>query len=123
MRTDGDILRSLEDLPKDLPEVFSRILQRSEGPGKSYQKPIFEIITTARHPLTTGELREALSVDPDDAVWNVQRLVNDIESTLSCCGSLLVVDEEEITVRLVHSSIKQFLVGDFEHGQATHRDR
>lgn len=114
MKTDDAIHRALEDLPKDLPELFSRILQRSEGLGKSYQKPILELITAARRSLTTEELGEALSVAPWDTVWNPQRLLNDVSSTLSCCGGLVIVDEEESTVRLVHHSVQQFLVSRSE---------
>ncbi|OCK75162.1 hypothetical protein K432DRAFT_467098, partial [Lepidopterella palustris CBS 459.81] len=113
IRTDASIRDALANLPKDLPETFSRILQRSEGSGKPYQRLIFELITTAYRPLTMKELREALSVVPGDAVWNPERLLNDVYSTLSCCGCLLTVDEEELTVRLVHHSVKQFLLNGF----------
>jgi hypothetical protein len=113
MRTDAAIRDALADLPKDLPETFSRILQRSQGSGKPYQRPILELITIAHRPLTIEELREALSVVPGDAVWNSEKLLNDVYSTLSCCGCLLTVDEEELTVRLVHHSVKQFLLNGF----------
>ena len=113
IRTDASIRDALANLPKDLPETFSRILQKSEGSGIPYQRLIFELITTAHRPLTIEELREALSVVPGDAVWNPERLLNDVYSTLSCCGCLLTVDEEELTVRLVHHSVKQFLLNDF----------
>ena len=110
MKTDNTIRQALQDLPKDLPETFSRILQRSEGLGKPYQQRILEFIIAARRPLTTEELREALSVVPGDAVWNSQRLLNDVFSTLACCGGPLIFDEEERTIRLVHHSDKQFLL-------------
>ncbi|KAF2179093.1 hypothetical protein K469DRAFT_674764, partial [Zopfia rhizophila CBS 207.26] len=113
MRTDDAIQNALADLPKDLPETYSRILQRSEELGKPYQRPILELITVAHRPLMTKELREALSVVPGDAVWNPARLLNDVYSTLTCCGCLLTIDEEELTVRLVHHSVKQFLLRGF----------
>lgn len=114
MKTDQSIRDALTDLPKDLSETFTRILQRSEGSGKSYQRRILELVTAARRPLTTEELREALSVVPGDTVWNPARLLNDIYSTLTCCGCLLAVDEEELTIRFVHHSVRQFLLGDFK---------
>ncbi|KAI9765967.1 MAG: hypothetical protein M1840_006974 [Geoglossum simile] len=113
MKTDEAILQALADYPKDLSETFSRILLGSEGSGKPYQRRILELITVAHRPLTIEELREALSVVPGDTVWNLTRLFNDIFSTLTCCGSLLVVDEEELTVRFVHHSVKQFLLSGF----------
>jgi ankyrin repeat protein len=64
----------------------------------------------AHRPLTTEELREALSVVPGDTTFNPARLLNELYSTLTCCGSLITIDEEELTVRLVHHSVKQFLL-------------
>jgi len=107
--TDEAIRRALADLPKDLPETFSRIMRRSGELGKEYQTRVLELVTAAHRPLTTEELREALSVVPGDHIWNPSRLVNSIHSALSCCGSLIIVDEEEATVRLTHHSVKQFL--------------
>ena len=64
----------------------------------------------AYRPLTTDELMEALSVVPGDANWDTSRLLNDLYSALACCGCLLVVDEEELTVRVVHQSVKQYIL-------------
>ena len=114
-KTDEAIRQALLDLPKDLSETFSRILRRSERLGKPYQRRILELVTAARRPLTTEEIREALSVVPGDAVWNPTRLLNDVYSTLTCCGSLITVDEEELTIRLVHHSAKQFLLSGFKN--------
>jgi hypothetical protein len=50
-----------------------------------------------------------LSVVPGDTTWSPARLPNDIYSTLAFCGSLVTVDEEELTVRLIHHSVKTFL--------------
>ncbi|KAF7507921.1 hypothetical protein GJ744_009955 [Endocarpon pusillum] len=114
MKTDGAIRQALADLPRDLSETFSRILRKSEGLGKPYQRLILELVTVAHRPLTTEELREALSVVPGDAVWHPARLLNDIYLTLACCGSLVTIDEEELTIRLVHHSVKQFLLDGFK---------
>ena len=110
MKTDDTIRHALENLPKDLSETYSRILLRSEKLGKYYQRAILELITVARRPLIAEELREALSVVPGDTNWDPAKLVNDIDSTLACCGSLIIVDEEQPTVRFIHHSVKQFLL-------------
>ncbi|KAH7138965.1 hypothetical protein B0J11DRAFT_588594 [Dendryphion nanum] len=109
MKTDRAIRDALADLPKDLSELFARILQQSLGDGQNYQSKILQILSVAYRPLTADELREALSVIPGDTSWDSARLVNDIYSTLGCCGCLLTVDEEESTIRIVHHSIKQYL--------------
>ncbi|OBT79642.1 hypothetical protein VF21_01285 [Pseudogymnoascus sp. 05NY08] len=114
MKTDDAIRQALTNLPKDLSETFSRILRKSEGFGKTYQRRTLELVTIAHRPLTAEELRDALSVEIGNAVWNWSRRLNDVNSILSCCGSLLTIDEEEKTIRLVHHSVKQFLLSGFE---------
>lgn len=110
-KTDEAIRKALADLPKDLPTTFSRILRKSgELSGTHYQTRILELVAVARRPLTTDELQEALSVVPGDLVWNPTRLLNDVYSVLACCGSLIAIDEEALTVRLVHHSVRQFLL-------------
>lgn len=112
MDTDEAIRLALADLPPDLSTTFSRILNEADDirrPSFKYRRNIFEFVAAAHHPLTLDELREALGVTPGDTTWNPSRLPNSILDTLTCCGSLLMVDEEGMTVRFVHSSVKQFL--------------
>jgi len=110
MQTDDSIRQALDNLPRDLPETFSRILEKSGDQEQIYQRRTLQLVTGAFRPLTTEELREALSVKPDCTEWRPSSLINDIISVLSFCGSLVIVDEEEQTVRLVHHSFKQFLL-------------
>lgn len=111
-RTDKDIEDALDNLPVDLSETFSRILQRSrETDYDDLQTRILGFIITARRPLTTSELREALAVVPGDISWNPGRLINNMYAALGCCGCLITVDEEDLTIRLVHHSAKTYLTG------------
>jgi hypothetical protein len=106
METDEQIEAALIDLPWDLSEIYRRLLPKQRG---SYQKRVFELVLVARRPLTTSEIREALSITPGDTTWTAAKLLNDVYSTLTTCGCLVNVDEEELTVRLVHPSVEQFL--------------
>ena len=118
MNTDDTIRQALRNLPKDLSETFSRILNRSREIGEPYQKRILELVTAARRPLTAEELREALSVVPGDATWNPAKALNDVFSVLTCCGSLLINDEEHFTIQFVHHSVKQFLLNGGKASEA-----
>lgn len=111
MKTDDAIRRALKNLPTDLFETFSRIrlLYKRTNSQEDYQQKVLEFIYAACRPLTMGELQEALSVVPGDPIWNPAKLINNIFSLLECCGPLVIVDEEEETVRFAHYSIKQFL--------------
>ncbi|KAJ6008350.1 NACHT nucleoside triphosphatase [Penicillium herquei] len=113
METDEEIRLALADLPKDLSETFSRILKRSQKrTGRPYQELILEFLLVAQRQLTTEELREALSIVPGSTDWHPSRLLNDVYSTLAQCGGLVIVNEEELTISLVHHSFKQYLVGN-----------
>lgn len=110
--TDEGILKALEDLPKDLPTTYRRILRRlhdSESTDPSMGKTVFEIVSAARRPLTLEELREAISIEPGNPTWNSARMENDVIKLLDCCGSLVIVDEEFSVVQFAHSSVKQHL--------------
>ena len=110
MKTDHAIRKALKDLPKDLAQTFARILHKSGVSDPSLQAKTLEVVLAAHRPLTTEELREALSVDPGHAIWDPSKMLNNIQSALSCCGCLLTVDEEESTVRVTHHSVKQYLL-------------
>lgn len=115
MDTDDEMRHALNNLPPDLSETFSRILQRSNKPGSPYQKWILELITVAQRQLTTEEMKEALSVTPGDPDWSPSRLLNNVYRTLAYCGGLVIVDEEEFTLRLVHHSARKYLVGELDN--------
>lgn len=74
---------------------------------------VFQLVVAAFRPLTVDELQEALSVFPGNTTWNPAHSLNDIYSALACCGSLVSIDEEALTVKLVHHSVKQFLLGRY----------
>lgn len=115
MKTDFAIRQALLDLPRDLSETFARILARSGVEGQPYQKRILELLIVARRPLQLEELREALSVVEGNIDWDPALLLNNVYSTLACCGCLVTVDEEELTVRFVHHSFQQYLL--FKSGE------
>ncbi|KAK0667584.1 hypothetical protein QBC41DRAFT_134680 [Cercophora samala] len=113
-KTDADIRHALTDLPKDLHGTFSRILEKASKTGKKYQTRVLKTLISVYRPLTTEELREALGVVPGNRIWNPEQHINNIYSVLESCGSLVMVDEESFTVRFVHQSVVQFLVGGFK---------
>lgn len=122
MKTDESIREALSNLPKDLSDTFSHILKKHKPRTKPDQRSIFEIIMVAQRPLTSGELQEVLSVTPGDSNWNPGKLINDVDSVLACCGSLVTIDEEDTTVQLIHHSVKQFLIENYCDSSGTKLD-
>ena len=107
--SDEDIIQTLEDLPKDMDETYARILRRLDKDSAKGRR-ILATVAAAERPMTTEELREALAVEPGNTTFKASSLSNNISATLArCAGSLLAVDEEDLTVRFVHQSVRQFL--------------
>lgn len=119
--SDRDIRAALEDLPPDLFSTYARILKGRKVPSQqrsSLQIRILKLIAAAYRPLNVHELREVISVEPGNTNWDTEQEVSDIYHALSCCGSLVVVEEEDLSVRVIHQSVMQFLTAETgSHGQ------
>jgi hypothetical protein len=113
MQTDAEIRDALINLPDDLSQIYTRLLER-QGHAIKYQRRILEFIAASQQPFTTEDLREALSVTPGDTTWTAANLINDVHTALASCGCLVVVEEETLTVQFVHSSVQDFLFQRYE---------
>lgn len=115
-KTDETILAALENLPKHLPNTFNRMLrklQNSDAADPQFCRKIFDVVAAAQRPLILDELHEAVSVKPGEISWDASKLVNDMLRSLSdSCSSLVVVDEEHLTVHFAHHSVKQHLLSE-----------
>ena len=111
--SDGDILSALDNLPKGLHEIFSRIMRRVLTRDQAKQAvKLLQISSVAKRVLTTEELREAITIEPYQRSLPSQNLPNDMDVVLrDCCGSVFL-DEEEQTVHFIHHSVGQFLFSE-----------
>ena len=103
-------------LPQDLATTYARILDRTTKTIKDDVRARFlSLIVAAFRPLTVKELQESLSVTPGDTSWDMSKLITDITTVFSACSGMLVLDEEQETVRLVHTSAHQFLQNETKY--------
>ena len=112
-KSDRSILEALQNLPRNLPETFDRILQKVSDYGRenaSLCKSAFNLIIAALAPLTLEALQEALSVEPGNVEWDPSTLINDIQALIDCTAGLLILDEEARTVHFVHHSFRHYLL-------------
>ncbi|KAF5550718.1 heterokaryon incompatibility protein het-E-1 [Fusarium mexicanum] len=107
--TDHAIRQTIQNLPRDLTETFERNLAKaSSGDTRGYHIIIFKLLVAARDLLTVEQLREAASVIVGQTTWNPAQQISQIERVLRFCGSLVMVDEEDETVRFIHHSARSF---------------
>ncbi|SCO42884.1 uncharacterized protein FFMR_07044 [Fusarium fujikuroi] len=107
--SDTAIREAIRDLPRDLTQTYERnLLKASSGDSKSHHIRIFKLLVGAREPLTTEQLREAVSVKVGHTTWSPQQHISSILVALRFCGSLVMVDEEDDTVTFIHHSARSF---------------
>lgn len=105
---DADIRDMLEHLPADLPQAFDRALCGIVD--DRYGSRVFEIVGSARRPLTLDEFCVALNVEPGNVKWDEATFPYDAHSLVYLSGGgLLEVDEEDLTVTYIHSSVLKYL--------------
>ena len=110
-KSDANIITALDNLPRDLPQTYERILSaNTETDDIDICKRIFLWVATAKRPLTLEELREAIGIEPLQQNWDSSRFVNDMSQAIACCGSLTFVEEEHQAVHFTHYSVKQYLL-------------
>jgi hypothetical protein len=106
--SDDEIREVLRSLPSTLTETYTRCLLRisRRRPGDLYLAPKnLRWVTFAYRPLHISELQEAIAFGPEDAMWKSSK----VPQTISNCGNLIEFDNAGI-VRLVHSTIRQYLL-------------
>ena len=112
-KSDASIIAALDNLPRDLPQTYERILSGiTETDDIDICKRIFLWVATVKRPLTLEELREAIGIEPLKQNWDSSCFVNDMEQAIACCGSLVFVEEEHQAIHFTHSSVKQYFLSE-----------
>ncbi|KAF2027157.1 hypothetical protein EK21DRAFT_91811 [Setomelanomma holmii] len=106
--TEHAIYQLLDDLPKDLDETYSRIVNKvsrsTGGPSKiEMMKKVFIWVATARRPLPLDELQEAVALETFDKHLRVDRIAANTGARLMACrGNLVLVSTMESDVQSTH---------------------
>ncbi|KAJ7270995.1 hypothetical protein C8J57DRAFT_1603251 [Mycena rebaudengoi] len=110
---------ALQELPEDIEHAYNEALDRIEAQNKDDREIARRTliwVANAKWPLTVLELQEALAIDPDSKMLDVDGLL-DIEIILSVCVGLVIVEASQwygldprySIVRLVHLTIQDYL--------------
>lgn len=97
---EGEMVRYLEDLPRDLNEYYLRLLKRIHGDWRPMAKKILIWLIWAKRPLPIAELNEVFALD-----GAYPQLEMDAKAA---CGTLVLVEDN--TIRLSHTSVKRFFL-------------
>ncbi|KAA8907989.1 ankyrin repeat-containing domain protein [Sphaerosporella brunnea] len=102
----------LDDLPRDIGEIYSRALQKllCSGDQKVEQtRKIFQWVICARRPMNISELEEAATIVVGQKFWKEPSIKLNWPKLSKLCGNLLTWDDSDGTIFLAHHSVLQFL--------------
>jgi len=106
----------------NLKDVYSATLQRIKEQGGEKARLGMRALMWISHSerlLQLDELFHALAVEIGSTDLNAKRIPS-VETLLSCCLGLLVIDREALTVRLIHFTLQEYLYTCPEIFGATH---
>ncbi|KAL8893845.1 MAG: hypothetical protein Q9192_004863 [Flavoplaca navasiana] len=110
VHTSAEIDQVLGDVPSDIRDMYSRILDGMSAAqyGKVLAKAILVWAVCSTRPLTTEELFHALQIDIKDSIDSVER------SITSCCSQLVYVDSHS-RVQMTHQTARDYLLQSDVH--------
>ncbi|KAJ7696332.1 ankyrin repeat-containing domain protein [Mycena olivaceomarginata] len=111
MNTIKAVREALNNLPGDLPTMYNDIGYRINRQIESDKKLAWIIlawISNAKRPLQSSELVEALAVEPETTALDPDNVL-DMPTILSVCAGLVIVNEEDNIIRLVHYTTQGYL--------------
>ncbi|KAJ6588038.1 hypothetical protein B0H19DRAFT_1300473, partial [Mycena capillaripes] len=105
------VQEALKCLSKGLNAAYDGAMKRIEDQGDTNKQIAHSALTwivNAKRPLTVTELQTALAVEPGLKQLDEDNVM-DIETVLSVCAGLVIVDKESSVVRLVHYTTQEYL--------------
>ncbi|KAK6996934.1 hypothetical protein R3P38DRAFT_3626400 [Favolaschia claudopus] len=106
------IRKALKNMPRDLKrtydDLWERINQQSEE-EKDLARRTLTWISNAETILLLSELVEALAIEPGTIELDPDNIILDPDIIVSVCAGLVVINEEDKLVRLIHYTAQDYL--------------
>lgn len=109
--TKSEVKASLRDLSANLGQAFENTIRRIGNEPRNRRRVATQAlmwISHARRPLKINELCHALATKLGDTELEQDNLLPS-RSIIESCSGLIVLDDEESTVRLVHYTLQDYL--------------
>ncbi len=99
-----DLLRTVDELPSGLAEVYALVLHKIPASKRGLCRPILRWLACAYTPLSVSEMWQALSIELVGRDGDFLASQREIECA---CGSLVVIENGKM--HLAHQSLAEFL--------------
>lgn len=121
--SEAELLSTLDAIPNTLSKAYRLMLSKIRGSQIPKARRIFQFVIGAKRPLSVAELNLALTVDslqPTAAVLPQHKLKHTSSDTIrQICGLFVRVDDD-LTIRFLHQTAKEFLLLDDQDGGQNH---
>jgi len=84
-----EIRCALTELPKDLDEMYERILQKIPGKHRGKVNCVLHMLVVSFRPLKLHEVAEAIAVDCENNIFDLADRLLDQHDILKICSSLV----------------------------------
>ncbi|KAJ7144594.1 ankyrin repeat-containing domain protein [Mycena epipterygia] len=111
---------ALRNITSDLEHTYDEIVDRINRQPDEHKKIAWltlSWITNAKRPLHSSELREALAVEPGAKKLDPENLL-DMDTILSVCSGLVVLNDGDDIIRLIHYTTQKYFERDDGSGPA-----
>lgn len=115
--TKSEIRKSLRKLSASLGQAFEDTISRiGNEPPNRRQVALRSLtwVSRARRPLQINELRHALATEIGDIRFDQDNLLQ-AKFIVESCSGLVIIDDESLTVRLVHHTLQDYLQSRYQH--------
>ncbi|KAJ7706814.1 ankyrin repeat-containing domain protein [Mycena rosella] len=102
---------ALSNMPGNLDSTYDEVVERINRQSEDDQKLAWCTLSRVAHakrPLRPSELREALAVEPGTTTLDRDNLL-DIDTILSVCAGLVVINDGDKRLRLIHYTTQTYL--------------
>ena len=115
--TEKAIRETLQNLPRDIVEIYSRILRKiirstTTAENIAIIQRVLKWTACSRRPLHLDELTEAVAFSKTDTSWDGSKLPTDGLQLIQSCRGLVTLDNEDQSTRFAHYTVKQFLLSE-----------
>jgi hypothetical protein len=106
LKTNKQILKALQNLPKGLYETYDRILLAIPEDDVDLARRTLSMLMASHRPMRLRELVEALAVDMEElGQLDRDSMLNDERDLITICSSLIEYDRSNI-ISLAHQSVR-----------------
>ncbi|KAJ7706762.1 ankyrin repeat-containing domain protein [Mycena rosella] len=102
---------ALSNMPGNLDSTYDEVVERINRQSEDDRQLAWRTlswVTHAKRPLRPSELREALAVEPGTTTLDRDNLL-DIDTILSVCAGLIVINDGDKRLRLIHYTTQTYL--------------